>query len=224
MHVSGRQRTDHPSFAAGAAGNPLSGSKFRAAGIPNTFSLAWRLGRAVRRAQASSSLSRVTDDLIAEAGGPGAARRVFTGKIRGVETKITETGHSLGEVVIERLSDDELETETERVGGDWAEVRVPFMNENLAAVGRAADKEQVLATVPDLIFLLDVSTGEAIGVQEYRYGVKVVVMAMAPNPVWTSRRGLEIAGPKAFKLPYEFESELRYQKPRSVIDEFRPAA
>lgn len=27
---------------------------------------------------------------------------------------------------------------------------------------------QVLATVPDLIFLLDVSTGENIGVQEYR--------------------------------------------------------
>lgn len=28
---------------------------------------------------------------------------------------------------------------------------------------------KVLATVPDLICLLDVSTGEAIGTQEYRY-------------------------------------------------------
>lgn len=80
---------------------------------------------------------------------------------------------------------------------------------------------QVLATVPDLIFLLDVSTGEAIGVQEYRYGVKVVVVIMAPHPVWTSKRGLEVAGPSAFKLPYEFSSNLEYHKPRSVIDEYR---
>ncbi|KAH7374404.1 hydantoinase [Plectosphaerella cucumerina] len=210
-------------FAAGAAGNPLSGAKFRAAGVPNTFSLAWRLGRVVRRAQVGATLGTVTDELVREAGGAGSARRVFTGKIRGVETRITETGHSLGEVVIERLGNDEVESEAERGGASWNEVRVPFMNENLAVVARTKEVEQVVATVPDLIFLLDVSTGEAIGVQEYRYGVKVVVMTMAPNPVWVTKRGLEIAGPAAFKLPYEYSSDLRYVKPISVIDEFKGA-
>jgi DUF917 family protein len=78
--------------------------------------------------------------------------------------------------------------------------------------------------VPDLIFLLDVSTGENIGVQEYRYGLKVTVMIMAPHPLWTTKRGLEIGGPQAFKLPYEYKPTLRYQKPRSVIDEFKPRA
>ncbi|KAL9942027.1 hypothetical protein ACHAPW_004386 [Verticillium nonalfalfae] len=211
-------------FAAGAAGTPLSGARMRRDGIPNTFSLAWRLGRVVRRAQVESRMGTITDALVAEAGGARSARRVFTGKIRGVETRITETGHSLGEVVIESLGEDEVESEAERAreGEGWKEVRVPFMNENLAVLAKGTDgAETMLATVPDLIMVLDVSTGEAIGVQEYRYGVKVVVMLMAPHPIWASKRGLEVAGPKAFNLPYEYTSDLEYAKPASVIDEFR---
>ncbi|KAG7103563.1 hypothetical protein HYQ44_017651 [Verticillium longisporum] len=211
-------------FAAGAAGTPLSGARMRRDGIPNTFSLAWRLGRVVRRAQVESRMGTVTDALVAEAGGARSARRVFTGKIRGVETRITETGHSLGEVVIEALREDEVESEAERAreGEGWKEVRVPFMNENLAVLAKGTDgAETMLATVPDLIMVLDVSTGEAIGVQEYRYGVKVVVMLMAPHPIWATKRGLEVAGPKAFDLPYEYTSDLEYAKPASVIDEFR---
>ncbi|KAI9155704.1 putative extracellular serine carboxypeptidase [Paramyrothecium foliicola] len=159
-------------FAAGAAGNILSGAKFRRVGLPNTFSLAWRLGRVVRRAQVESTLSNVTDALIAEVGGSASARKLFTGKIRRVETKITETAHSLGQVVIERLGDDEAERDsTGNLEEDWSEIRVPFMNENLAVVVKTKNgEEKALATIPDLIFLLDVSTGEAIGVQEYSFG------------------------------------------------------
>lgn len=82
----------------------------------------------------------------------------------------------------------------------------------------------MLATIPTLIFLLDVSTGEAIGVQEYRYGLKVAIMLAAPHPIWSTERALEIAGPKAFKLPYKYEDtrRLTYTRPRGVIDEFRP--
>lgn len=178
-----------------------------------------------------------------------SAKKIFTGKIHAVETKITETGHSLGEVVVKKLSDDEVEQDADRGLGaaseDWTEVRVPFMNENLAIYAKGADGSekvclnhayshiylyleltwpvlQVLATVPDLICILDVSTGEAIGIQEYRYGVKVVIMIMAPHPVWATKRGLDIAGPKAFMLPESYSSSLVYSKPKSVIEEFLP--
>ena len=131
------------SFAAGAAGNPVSGAKFRRVGIPNTFSLAWRLGRAVRLAQVQSNIGNVTDAIIAAAGGPSSAKKIFTGKIHGVETKLTETGHSLGEVIIKKLSDDEVEQDGDRGQGgdadDWDEVRVPFMNENLAIYAKSPD-------------------------------------------------------------------------------------
>lgn len=83
---------------------------------------------------------------------------------------------------------------------------------------------QILATVPDLISILDVSTGEAIGIQEYRYGIKVVVIVMAPHPVWTTERGLQIAGPSAFELKHEYRSTLTYSKPRGVIEEFMPSS
>lgn len=74
--------------------------------------------------------------------------------------------------------------------------------------------------MPDLIVLIDTSTGEAIGVQDYRYGLKATVMIMAPHPLWTTQRALKIAGPQVFGLPYEYKPALQYSKPGSVIDEY----
>ncbi|WQF87079.1 Putative hydantoinase A/oxoprolinase, hydantoinase/oxoprolinase, ATPase, nucleotide binding protein [Colletotrichum destructivum] len=208
--------------AAGASGRPIPGKLMREVGIPNTYSLAWRLGRVVALAQQRGTVASVTGDIIEAAGGPGSARVLFQGKIRGVESTLTTTAHSLGKVTVERLSESEMETETDRVGEGLREVVVPFMNENLGVLGKLEDgSETILATVPDLIFLLDTSTGEAIGVQEYRYGLKVAVMIMAGHPLWATERALEIAGPKVFGLPHDYKTTLSYTKPASVIDEFR---
>ncbi|TQN63946.1 putative D-/L-hydantoinase subunit A, partial [Colletotrichum shisoi] len=208
--------------AAGASGRPIPGKLMREVGIPNTYSLAWRLGRAVALAQQRGAVAHVAGDIIEAAGGPGSARVLFQGKIRGVESTLTTTAHSLGKVTVERLSESEMETETDRVGEGLREVVVPFMNENLGVLGKLEDgSETILAAVPDLIFLLDTSTGEAIGVQEYRYGLKVAVMIMAGHPLWATERALEIAGPKVFGLPHDYKTTLSYTKPASVIDEFR---
>jgi DUF917 family protein len=55
----------------------------------------------------------------------------------------------------------------------------------------------------------------------FRYGLKVAVMIVAPHPIWISKRGLEVVGPRAFGLPYDYTSILKYTKPFSVIDEYR---
>lgn len=232
--------------AAGASGAPISGKKMRDVGIPNTFSLAWRLGRAVAVARQAGHVAGVPRALIAAAGGERSAKVLFQGKIRGVRSTLTTTAHSLGEVTVERLADSEMETDVDRIGEGLVEIVVPFMNENLVVKGKMEDgsekvcvvlntafsyflfvltrRVQILATIPDLIFLLDTSTGEAVGVQEYRYGLKVTVMIMAPHPLWASGRALEVAGPSAFHLPYEYQTALEYTRPASVIDEFRPKA
>lgn len=126
------------SFACGAAGVPLSGKQMRTKGIPYTHSLAWRIGRVVSRAQESGTLSTLPEALIEECGGRRSAQRLFQGKIRSVESALTSTAHSLGKVVIEALGEDEMETDADR-SGSWTEVSVPFMNENLAVVGKRAD-------------------------------------------------------------------------------------
>jgi DUF917 family protein len=155
-------------LACGAAGVPQSGREVQAGGIPNSYSLAWRIGRVVSIAKQSSSLSTLPEALIEEVGGRRSAKRLFQGKIRSVESVLTASAHSLGKVTIEALSEDEVEHDTDRAT-DYSEVVVPFMNENLAVIGRDNEgQDVVLATVPDLIFLLDVSTGENIGTQEYR--------------------------------------------------------
>ncbi|KAI7928942.1 hydantoinase [Pyricularia oryzae] len=213
--------------AGGAAGNPITGAEMKHFGIPNTFSLAWRLGRAVVAAKSRPrawSFADVARSIIAECGGPGCCRVVFRGKMRGVESRITTTAHSIGQVTIEKVDeeDDDDGLYDGEDAGSITEVKVPFMNENLSVIGRKADgTEKVLAMVPDLIMILDIYTGENVGVQDYRYGLKVAVMAMAPHPVWTTKRGLEVGGPKAFGLPYEYVPTLEYSKPRSVIDEFQ---
>ena len=115
----------------------MSGPRIQSTGIPNTFSLAWRLGRAVSIAQQTTSLSSVPERIIAECGGAKSAKRIFTGKIRSVESSLTTTAHSVGKVVIERLGEGEVEDEGERNSGTgWKEVHIPFMNENLAVVGQ----------------------------------------------------------------------------------------
>jgi DUF917 family protein len=70
--------------------------------------------------------------------------------------------------------------------------------------------------------VLDTSTGEAVGVPEYRYGLKVFIMVAAAHPLWTSKRGLEIAGPQVFGYAVDFKPCGIYGGVRSVIDEFAP--
>ena len=84
---------------------------------------------------------------------------------------------------------------------------------------------QILAMVPDLVCVLDAQNGEALGTQEYRYGLPVVVLGITASEKWTSiQRGLEIGGPKGFGFnDLEYKPLGKFNKPRSVIDEFAVA-
>lgn len=81
-----------------------------------------------------------------------------------------------------------------------ATLAIPFQNENLAAIRQyPSGRSEVLCTVPDLIIVLDSQSGAAIGTQDYRYGLRVTVIAMAGHPSWTTPEGLQVGGPKAFR-------------------------
>ncbi|KAI5290977.1 hypothetical protein KEM55_008458, partial [Ascosphaera atra] len=56
------------------------------------------------------------------------------------------------------------------------------------------------------------------------YGLKVIVMAAAPHEIWTTERGIQVGGPPGFGMSAEYKPELQYFRPRSVIEEFRPAS
>lgn len=76
---------------------------------------------------------------------------------------------------------------------------IEFQNENYVAFTLNADgSKNILATVPDLISLVDEDTGEPVTTEEVRYGLRVAAITMPCSPLWTKPQGLATGGPAAF--------------------------
>jgi len=202
------------------ANGPYDGKRTKKYIIGNTVSLSWRIGRAVFQARQENAISRVGERIIKEVGGEGSAKVIFKGKIVRVERRLFN-GHVYGEVIIEAMDVSGRGQVLEQ--GMSGKLKIPFKNENLFAIQTDEEgKERHIATVPDLISVLDASDGEAIGTPEYRYGLLVVVIAIQATPHFTeTERGLEIGGPKAFGFDdVEYKPIGKFSMPRSVIDEY----
>jgi DUF917 family protein len=59
--------------------------------------------------------------------------------------------------------------------------------------------ERLVAVCPDLIQFMDKANGAPLGTSDYKYGMRVSVIALRSPPIWTTPRGLEMGGPKAFE-------------------------
>ncbi|KAI5303091.1 hypothetical protein KEM56_000041 [Ascosphaera pollenicola] len=218
----------------GMAARPTTTDRVQKYGVLNTMSMAWRLGRCIACANANNTISTVAEQMIYECGGPSAAKILFRGKIVSVERRLYK-GHSYGEVTIQQMqkSDEETEEETGTLHEqDPASIpvvtggvlKVPFKNENIYAKHVSeSGEEKYVASVPDLISILDRQSGRALGVPEFRYGVMVTVIGIACSPRWIDTpKGLEIGGPQAFGYDNITYSPLgTYVQPSSVIREYQ---
>lgn len=88
-----------------------------------------------------------------------------------------------------------------RVAGTGAdagrEVEIAFQNENLIA-WEGPGREHVLATVPDLISLVDEDSAEPVTTEIARYGLRVVVLGLPAPPSLKTADALAVVGPAAF--------------------------
>jgi DUF917 family protein/N-methylhydantoinase A/oxoprolinase/acetone carboxylase beta subunit len=203
--------------AVGTADAPVTGAETKRWAVEHTISLSWRIGRAVATARKENRIDSVAESIIDAVGGSKTGRVLFKGKIVGVERKLY-MGHVYGEVIVE--------------GADTfsGKIKIPFKNENIAAIripegveSKTGEErnEDVLAIVPDLVTIIDAQNGEAIGTPEYRYGLLVQVLGFSASERWTSPRGIEIGGPKAFGFDHlEYRPLGEFVKPTSVIDEY----
>jgi DUF917 family protein len=194
--------------------------------VEHTISQSWRIGRAVASARRSNRVDRVAETIVDECGGADAAKVLWKGKIVGVERTL-RMGHIYGECIIEgaAVTDEEANADNTFQG----KIKIPFKNENIAAIRMTSDdsgalerQEDVLAIVPDLVAVIDAQNGEAIGTPEYRYGLLVIVLGIAASDRWTgSERGIAIGGPAAFGFNHlSYQPLGKFVKPRSVVDEF----
>lgn len=162
--------------SSGLASPMLSGAELRRTAIPGTLSLARDIGRAVREAR--TRLGDPVNALLSVSGG----EVLFRGKITSVERN-TAKGFARGQVEIDGMD--------ENLG---ATLEIDFQNENLIA----RQDGEVIATVPDLISIVDAHTAEPITTEVLRYGLRIAVIGIPAPNLLRSDVALAVVGPGAF--------------------------
>lgn len=161
-----------------------TGAELRDHAILNSMSLARDIGETIRTAKSRSA--DPVDELLELTDGS----ELFEGKIVDVERR-TEGGFAVGEATIDGLGDCE-----------GRELRLDFQNENLVA----RDSERgVVASVPDLITVLDAETGDPVTTEGLKYGHRVRVVGMPCSKKWRTDDGLELVGPQYFDYDIDYE-------------------
>ena len=115
-------------------------------------------------------------------------KRLFVGKVSDVDRRTTG-GFLRGRAKLSGLDKDK--------GRDIA---IDFQNEWVIA----REGDDVIATTPDLICLLDSDSGEGLGTEIIRYGQRVTVIALPAPAVLTTPKGLQHVGPRAFGYDLDY--------------------
>lgn len=159
-----------------------TGAENKAHAISGSLSLAEEIGRTIRTIDTADAkpievLSREFDGHL-----------LFSGKVTDVMRRTTE-GFARGTATIAGLG-----------SFDGLELTLRFQNEFLIA----ETEDEVLATVPDLICLIETETGDPVTTEELKYGYRVDVLGLPCADPWRTEAGIELGGPSFFDydVPY----------------------
>lgn len=159
-----------------------TGQELRDHTIHGSMSYAEEIGRTIRELK---DTAREPIDVLTER---FDGHHLFRGKVVDVFRRTTE-GFAKGEAVIEGLD-----------GFDGHTLRIQFQNEFLIA----QTDDEVLATAPDLISIIESETGEPVTTEELKYGYRVDVLGLPCANHWRTPDGLELGGPTFFDYDVEF--------------------
>ncbi len=173
---------------------PMRGRQVAVECVQHTPSTLMAIGAASRIARAENrdpidAICDVTDGV-----------RLWSGKVTDMERK-TVSGFARGEVRVTELDSDRVLT-------------IGFQNEFLVALAG----DEVLATTPDLISMLDLETGEPITTERLSYGHRVAVIGIPGDERWRSPAGLEVVGPNYFGYDIPFVRLEERQRSRQLLE------
>lgn len=164
----------------------MTARQARGAVIESSVSRALQIGELLLRKDASVS------SLCAALG----ATQIISGKITELE-RSDSGGFVRGSVVITGVAADRGRL-----------IRLEIQNENLVVLEDGA----AVATVPDLIVILDSETAHALGTDGLQYGQRVTVIAWPCDPIWRTLAGLRKTGPAAFGYDLDFRPIKTHQE------------
>ena len=117
----------------------------------------------------------------------GDCRLIHTGKVVDKSTRIVG-GFDVGNVVVEAFDED------------IAPVEIDIKNEYLLARREA----QVLASVPDLIVIVDYETSEPINAERLRYGMRIAIFAIGCPDFYRTDAALNVVSPRNFGFDLDY--------------------
>jgi DUF917 family protein len=161
---------------------PVTGAQVKVAAIRGSLSYAQRIGNALREAVLAKR------DPIAAVVAETTGHVLFRGKIIDVQRR-TQHGWALGEAIFAGVDEDQ-----------GRQLAVRFQNENLVALRDG----EVVATVPDLIAILDADSGQAITTERLRYGHRAVVLGIPCSAAWRTPAGIDLGGPRHFGYDIDY--------------------
>lgn len=181
------------SYAMAAGGmvttveHPMNGAELKRAVIPGTVSFSVQLGRVLRenRGQATKLIGPLKDAFLPSI--YGECRLIFQGKVTDKATRIVG-GYDIGEATINRFD------------GSGNPLKISIKNEYLLA--RSGDR--VVASVPDLIVIVDYETGTPINAERLRYGQRVAVFAIGCPDFYRTKAALKAVAPRCFGFDVEY--------------------
>ena len=162
---------------------PMSGKQMKDYGVHGIVTRSEKLGAAIRQCRDTRE-GTPEESFLKHSGGI----RLFKGKIVDV-LRETNGAFNLGRVILNGI-------------GEYRgrKASVTFQNENLCAEVDG----KMIATVPDLICLVDVETFTPIPTDALRYGKRVMAVGLPCFPLWRTKEGLELAGPRYFGIDTDY--------------------
>lgn len=181
------------SFAMAAGGmittaeHAMTGAQLKRSVIPGTLSFSVELGRTLRenRGQADGLLGPL--QRIFEPSIYGQCRLIFQGKVVDKVTRIIG-GYDIGEAIIDSfLAADKT-------------LKISIKNEYLLATLGG----KTVASVPDLIVIVDYETGTPINAERLRYGHRVAVFAVGCPQFYRTSAALKVVAPRCFGFDLDY--------------------
>ena len=184
-----------------SAEHPMTGRQLKDSIVPGTISFSIALGRVLRENRGNAHrifepLSRLFADSIY-----GDIFHIYTGKVIDSSTRIIG-GYDIGEATIAPFD------------GTDAPLKISIKNEYLVAQidGRT------VASVPDLITILDYETSTPINAERLRFGQRVTVYGIACPDFYRTERALKFVAPGCFGFDFDYtpiEELANYGRPGS---------
>ncbi len=167
--------------------HPMTGKQLKSSIVPSTLTFSLEIGRILRAHRGNAH--RILAPLGAAFNRSiyGELCHLFTGKVVDCASAIVG-GFDVGEAVIEPFE------------GGGPKLRLTIKNEFLVA----RVEGQVIASVPDLITVLDYETSMPINAERLRYGQRVTVVGVGCPAYYRSDVALGVVAPRCFGFDYPY--------------------